>query len=141
MYAPGIADWAKSKVYTTIRWVDAGWEFPPSAQVRTGAEHVLTTKIFRHTDRQPLANYRVRYKIEGGPPAVFIPSRTQEYIAISDLSGNAQVGIAQASPGLGINRVSAEIIRPPDPSSPSGSGVTLARSETTVEWLAPAAPA
>jgi len=138
VYAPGITDWTKSKVYTTIRWVDAGWVFPPQAQVRTGAEHVLTTKIFRHTDHLPLANYRVRYKIDGGPAAIFVPSRTQEYVAVSDLSGNAQVGIAQASPGLGINRVSVEIIRPPDPSAPSGSGVTLARGETTVEWLAPA---
>ena len=32
VYAPGIADWEKNKVYATVRWVDAQWEFPPPAQ-------------------------------------------------------------------------------------------------------------
>jgi hypothetical protein len=42
-------------------------------------------------------------------------------------------------PILGTTKVMMEVIRPPDPSSPGGSGVTIARGETTVEWLAAAA--
>jgi uncharacterized repeat protein (TIGR01451 family) len=137
-YAPGVANWEKGKAYTTLRWVDAFGEFPPPAQVRAGTDHVLTTRIRRFTDKQPLANYRVRYRIVDGPPAVFVPTRTQEVVVSSDLSGNAQVAIAQVAPVLGTNRVAIEIIRPPDPTAPSGSGLTLARGETTVEWLAPA---
>ena len=135
--APEIFDWGKRILVTTVRWVDADYIFPLPAQVRTGSEHVLTTRIIRHTDKQPLAGYRVRYKIDSGPPALFV-NHAQEFTAVSDLSGNAQVAIAQMGPAQGVNHISMEVIRPPDPSAPSGSGVTLARGETTVEWLAPA---
>jgi uncharacterized repeat protein (TIGR01451 family) len=136
-YAPGIFNWEKSKVFVTCRWVDANWEFPPPAATRAGSEHVFTTKVFRHTDHQPLAKYRVRYKILDGPPAIFKPSGTNEYVSISDLDGNAHVTIAQLAPAFGVNRIGIEVIRPPDPTSPSGAGITIARGETSIEWLAP----
>lgn len=137
VYAPGIYNWDKHKVFVTKHWVDAEWVMPAPAVNRAGTQHVFTTNIFRHTDRQPLANYRVRYRIIDGPPAVFVPSQTQEAVAISDLSGNASVTLAQVSPQPGINRISVEIIRPPDPCSPSGVGMVIGRGETTKEWLTP----
>lgn len=136
-YAPGIYNWEKNKVYATIRWVDCIWEFPQPAQARFGSEHVFTTKVYRATDKQPLAGYRVRYRILDGPAALFMPSQTTDYTAVSDLAGNAQVAIKQAVPVYGINRIGMEIIRPPDPNAPSGSGIVIARGETSVEWLAP----
>lgn len=136
-YAPGIANWEKGKVFVTCRWVDANWEFPPPAAARSGAEHVFTTKVFRHTDRQPLAKYRVRYKILDGPPAILKPSGTSEYTAVSDLEGHAQVAIAQIAPAFGTNRIGIEVIRPPDPTAPSGAGIVIAKGETAIEWLAP----
>jgi uncharacterized repeat protein (TIGR01451 family) len=136
-YAPGISDWDKRLTTVNIRWVDAGWVFPPPAQARAGTQHVFTTNVFRHTDKQPLANYRVRYRIVDGPPAVLLPSNTAEAFVVSDLKGNAQVAIAQKAPAPGINTVEVEIIRPPDPTQPSGSGVTVAKGMTTVEWLSP----
>lgn len=139
-FAPGIANWDRSKVYVTAEWVDANWEFPPNAAVRFGSEHVMTTKIFRHTDRQPLANYRVRYTVIDGPPAVLSTSRRQggsEIFAISDLDGLAHASIKQIQPQLGTNRVKVDIIRPPDPTAPSGAGLTLDSREITIEWLAP----
>jgi uncharacterized repeat protein (TIGR01451 family) len=137
VYAPEIADWGKHKVFVTNRWVDAEWGLPPPASDRSGAQHVFTTHVFRHTDRQPLANYRVRYRIVDGPPALFLPSQTQEAVAISDLRGNASVTLAQVKPQLGVNRIAIEIIRPPDPSTPSGTAITIGSGETTMEWLAP----
>ena len=137
VYAPGIYDWEKNKVYATIRWVDCVWEFPQPAQSRFGSEHVFTTKVHRATDKQPLAGYRVRYRILDGPAAVFLPSQTTDFTAVSDLGGNAQVAIKQAVAAYGINRVGMEIIRPPDPNAPSGSGIVIARGETSIEWLAP----
>ncbi len=137
VYAPGIANWEKHKVFVTKHWVDAEWVMPQPAVNRAGTEHVFTTNIFRHTDRQPLANYRVRYRIIDGPPAIFVPSRTQEAVAISDLSGNASVTLAQVAAQPGVNRISVEIIRPPDPCSPSGAGIVIGTGETTKEWLAP----
>jgi uncharacterized repeat protein (TIGR01451 family) len=134
VYAPEIANWDAHKVFVTAHWVDADWAFPPPAINRAGSEHILTTRVFRHTDRQPLANYRVRYRILDGPPAVFLPSRTAEYVATSDLSGNANASMVQVSPQTGINRISIEVIRSPDPTSPSGAGIVIARGETTKEW-------
>lgn len=137
VYAPGISNWDKHKVFVTKHWVDAEWVMPPPAVNRVGTEHTFTTNIFRHTDKQPLANYRVRYRILDGPPAVFVPSRTQEAVAVSDLSGNANATLAQVAPAPGINRIGIEIIRPPDPCSPSGAGIVIGRGETTKEWIAP----
>lgn len=137
VYAPEIASWDAHKVFVTKHWVDAEWAFPPPAVNKFGTNHVFTTKIFRHSDHQPLANYRVRYKILDGPPAVFLPGRTQEEVAVSDLDGNAHVTLAQVAPAPGINRVAVEIIRPPDPTSPGGVGMVIARHITTKTWQAP----
>jgi uncharacterized repeat protein (TIGR01451 family) len=137
VYAPEIANWDTHKVFVTKHWVDAEWTLPPPAANRAGTDHVVSTHLFKHTDKQPLANYRVRYRILDGPPAVFVPSRTQEAVAVSDLSGNANMGLVQVAPVPGINRIGIEIIRPPDPTSPSGTGIIIGTGETTKEWLAP----
>jgi len=137
VYAPGIHNWEKRRVVVNVRWADVAWEFPQAAQARGGTEHVFTTKVFKATDRLPLAGYRVRYKILDGPAAFFMPTRTTEFTSTSDLSGNAQVAITQPTPGFGVNRISIEVIRPPDPTAPSGSGLPIAKGETTIEWLAP----
>ena len=134
---PGIHNWDKRMKTTVVRWVDAVWEFPPRASSRFGLEHEFVTKIARFTDRQPLAKYRVRYRILDGPPAVLLPSRAQEDFVVSDLNGHAKVRIAQVAPASGVNRVAVEIIRPPDPSTPSGAGVPIITGETSIEWLAP----
>jgi uncharacterized repeat protein (TIGR01451 family) len=136
-YAPGIHDWDKRVFHTTIRWVDVTWEFPPRAVARFGTEHVFTTRVSRFTDRRPLQGYEVRYKILDGPPAFFLPNRSQEIIVRSDADGNASARIAQAGPAAGANRVQVDILRPPDPTTPSGSTVPIASGETAVEWLAP----
>ena len=106
---------------------------PPGA----GSEHVFTTKVFRHTDHLPLAKYRVRYKILDGPPAIIKDNNTTEFDSVSSLEGNAQMTIAQIAPAFGTNRIGIEVIRPPDPTSPSGAGVPIAKGETSIEWLAP----
>jgi uncharacterized repeat protein (TIGR01451 family) len=138
-YAPGIYDWDRGRVFVSCKWVDANWTFPPGAIVPAGTPHILTTRIVRHTDKQALANYRVRYTIlDDDPPTVFAQTRAREAVATSDLSGNASVTLVQMAARPGLTRIGVEVIRPPDPTSPSGSGVPLARGETSVEWLAPA---
>ncbi|MFO0967936.1 MAG: DUF11 domain-containing protein [Gemmataceae bacterium] len=137
VYAPGIYNWDKRAVTVNVRWADVAWEFPPPAQVRGGAEHVFTTRVFKATDRLPLAKYRVRYKIIDGPAAFFLPTRTTEFVATSNLDGAAQVAIVQPAAAYGVNKISIEIIRPPDPTAPSGAGVPIAKGETSIEWLAP----
>lgn len=142
VYAPGIYDWEKNKVYTTIRWVDAVWEFPQPAQKPAGTEHSFITRLARATTKAPLAGYRVRYRIKDGPAAYFLPDKSQEVVVTSDLSGNAEARIAQVRlgdqlPAPGVNNIDIEVIRPPDPTAPSGSGIVIARGTSSVEWLAP----
>ena len=108
-----------------------------TGHARAGSSYVLTTKVLRRTDKQPLAGYRVRYRILNGPPAVFLPGRTAEVEATSDLNGNAHAALVLQGPAAGVNHIGMEIIRPPDPTVPSGTGLTLARGETTVAWQAP----
>ena len=135
--APAIYNWDKRMRTTIIRWVDAVWEFPARAVAKFGTEHEFVTKLARFTDRQPLNKYRVRYKILDGPDAILLPSRAREQIVITDLDGLGKVRIAQVQPASGVNRVSVEIIRPPDPTTPTGAGVSIITGETSVEWLAP----
>ena len=134
-YAPEIANWDKHKAFVVKHWVDAEWVFPKPAINRYGTTHVFTTKVYRHSDGQPLAGYRVRYKILDGPPAVFVASRTQTEDAITGIDGAANVTIAQVAPAAGVNRIGIEIIRPPE--SGNGVGMIIARSETRKEWVAP----
>ena len=136
-YAPGIYDWEKRVVHTTVRWVDVNWEFPPRGLAKFGTEHVFNTRISRLTDRRPLQGYEVRYKILDGPPAFFLPNRQPELIVRSNADGDAPARIVQVAPAGGINRISVDILRPPDPTTPSGSVVPIASGETSVEWLAP----
>ena len=70
---PGDRQLEPHKVFVTKHWVDAGWMIPPQPSTAR-APNVLTTNVFRHTDRQPLANYRVRYRILDGPPACSCPA-------------------------------------------------------------------
>jgi uncharacterized repeat protein (TIGR01451 family) len=137
VYCPEIHNWDHHKVFVTKHWVDAEWIFPKPAVNRAGTEHVFTTNIFRHTDRQPLAGYRVRYRILDGPPAFFLPEHSQESIATTDLNGNASVTLAQVAPVMGVNHIGIEIIRPPDPCTPSGAGMVIGRGQTFKEWQAP----
>ncbi len=134
-YSPGVPNWDRHKVFATKHWVDAEWVFPKSAVNRFGTTHVFTTKVYRHSDGQPLAGYRVRYKILDGPPAVFLPGRTQTEDTITGLEGAANVTIAQVAPAAGVNRIGIEIIRPPE--SGNGVGIVIARGETRKEWVAP----
>src|SRR5262249_6467418 len=128
----------RGKVFVSSHWVDAGWGFPPPATARAGTRQVFTTVVFRQTDHRPLANYRVRYKVLDGPPAVFLQSQAAEAVAASDLNGQAAVTLAQAAPALGVTHVAVQVIRPPDPTAPSGVGIVLAIGATQMEWLAPA---
>lgn len=137
VYAPEIYDWEKRKIEVEVHWANAQWQFPPPATVRAGSQHALTTNFFRHSDRVPLPNYRVRYTVLDGPPALLFPNQTRDAIAVSDQAGNATLNIGQLQLQPGVNRIGVEIIRPTDPTNPNVPPVALARFETTVDWQAP----
>ncbi|MBI2805554.1 MAG: Ig-like domain-containing protein [Planctomycetes bacterium] len=131
---PAISNWDKRMQTAVVRWVDASWEFPPRAVVKSNISHELVTRIVSVTERKPIAKYRVRYRIQDGPPALFLASQAREVIVSTDLNGLARARMALLELGNGVNRVSVEIIRPPDPSTPGGAGVPIATGEAVVEW-------
>jgi uncharacterized repeat protein (TIGR01451 family) len=135
VYCPEIFNWDNNKVVVTTHWIDAQWAFPTNTVARAGSEPVLTTSVIRTSDRQPLSGYRVRYRIVDGPPAFFLPGRTQEYVATTDLRGDAPAVLAQASAVAGVNKISIEIVR--DPRKGEGVGMVLGRTEIVQEWQAP----
>lgn len=137
VYAPEIQNWEKNRIVVSTRWVDAIWQLPPPAVSRSGMAHVLTTEIFAPADRRPLANYLVRYRIVDGPPAVFMPARATEATATSDIKGMASISLVQLESQPGVNRIAVEVVRPPDPTAPSGSGIVIGRGEAQVTWEAP----
>jgi uncharacterized repeat protein (TIGR01451 family) len=134
VYAPEIYNWDRHKVFVVQHWVDTEWTLPPPAVNRVGTEHVISTSLFRHTDRAPQSGYRVRYRVLSGPPAGFLPSRAPEILVASDLNGTAAASLVQLAPQPGVNRIGIEIIRPPDPLAPAGPGIIIGRGETTKEW-------
>jgi len=137
VYCPEIFNWEQNKVTVTVHWLSAAWALPPAAVARAGAGHVLRTTIIRTTDRMPLANYRVRYTVLDGPPAVFEPGRQPVVEVVSDTQGQAAATLLETTPQPGVNRIGIEIIRPPDAYNPTGPGLVIGRGETQVEWQAP----
>ncbi len=135
VYCPEIYNWDNNKVVVTTHWLDAQWAFPTNTVARAGSEPVLTTSVIRTSDRQPLAGYRVRYRIMDGPPAFFLPGRTQEYVATTDLRGDAPAVLAQSGAVAGANKIAIEIVR--DPRKGEGVGMVLGRTEIVQEWQAP----
>jgi uncharacterized repeat protein (TIGR01451 family) len=137
VYCPAIKDGRQNQVLITTHWIDEAWTFPKPIVARAGSDVSLATSINRVRDKQPLAAYMVRYRIVDGPPAVFLPTRTTEFIATTDQNGGATAALASLGPSAGPNRVSMEIIRPLDAGRPGGAAQPLVQGETTVTWQAP----
>jgi uncharacterized repeat protein (TIGR01451 family) len=146
-YAPGIADWAARTVVVTARWTDTDCQVPPPSSHRAGTEAVLSTRVRRHSDGKPLANYQVRYRLLDGPPVRLGPptdkppadaaDTLKQAVAVSDSSGVAAVRLAQPEARPGVSRVAVEVVRPPDPDGPNRLETVVYRGETTLEWQAP----
>lgn len=136
IWAPEIANWDENRRTVTIRWVDAEWTLPPIQAATRGGQPVLTTLVRRRTDRAPLSGYRVRYRILDGAPAVFAATNGPEAVVASDDRGAASVAVRPGGQG-GRTRVGVQIIRPADPSTPSGTVVVVGEGETAIDWEAP----
>jgi uncharacterized repeat protein (TIGR01451 family) len=137
IYCPEIKDGHQNKVIVTAHWINEAWTFPKPIVARAGNEVSLATSVNRVSDRHSLAGYLVRYRILDGPPAMFVPARTMEFIATTDQNGRAPVSLASLGPSAGPNRISMEIIRPFDVGRPGGAAQPLVQDETTVTWQAP----
>ncbi|MCE9531987.1 MAG: DUF11 domain-containing protein [Planctomycetes bacterium] len=142
-YAPEIADSENNRVLVKLNWVDARWQFPQASTAKAGSEMILQTRITRHTDQQPAANYPIRYTLlNDGPSATLGRADVRtgketitEIIVPTGADGLAKAVIAELKPDFGTNRVGIEVLRA-DPSQ-SGGYAVLAKAETKIDWQAP----
>ena len=121
--APSVRSWDSHKQTATVYWVDCQWTFPPPAVNPSGTRHVFTTLLVKHSNKCPLAGYRVRYEIAGGPAAGFAPNGAQVVEVTSNALGQAPVEIFQQAPSAGTNTINIQVIRPAD--WPGGDGTQL----------------
>jgi uncharacterized repeat protein (TIGR01451 family) len=133
-YAPGVNGWDSHVQTSTIHWIDAEFAYPPPAINPGGTRHTFTTIVTRHSTHAPVAGWRVRYEITGGPPAGFAPDGAPLVeVATNDL-GQASAEIYQLGTTPGTNTISIEVVRPADS---TGERFTVGQSTTQKTWTAP----
>jgi uncharacterized repeat protein (TIGR01451 family) len=135
-YAPEVARWDTHQRTATIHWVDAECAFPPPAVNPTGTRHTFTTTVTRHTTRAPVAGWRVRYEISGGPPAGFSPDGAQVVELTTNELGQASVDIEQSGAVPGTNSVAIQVIRL-DAAASDGQRLVVGAGSTSKTWSSP----
>ncbi|HUS92148.1 MAG TPA: DUF11 domain-containing protein [Phycisphaerae bacterium] len=136
-YAPGIFNWEKHKVFATKHWFDVAWQVPPPATNRVGTDHVLKTKVMKHSDGSPLAEYEVTYKILDGPAGTLDPGSKTAITVLTDKDGVATATIKQAAPKPGTNNIEVMIVRPENKQCCKPAAL-IHVGKTSKTWLAPA---
>ena len=142
-YAPEVFNWDNGRVITKVMWGDSRFKFPETTTVRIGGETTLATSI-NPASAEAGSNFRVRYRVIGGPPAVLVSksgddttaslsgSGGKEAEALTDTNGEAAVRLVQRDPKAGKTRVAVEVLKPPE--NGVGPGTVVGRRETVVEW-------
>ncbi|HEY1191585.1 MAG TPA: hypothetical protein VGE74_28390, partial [Gemmata sp.] len=145
-HAPGVFNWDNGRVITKVMWGDARFKFPETATVRIGGETTLATSV-NPTAVDAGTNFRVRYRVIEGAPAVLVSKSSEtgvaalsgsggkEAEAVTDTNGEAAVRLVQRDPKAGKTRVAIEVVKPPE--NGVGPGAVVGRRETTIEWAAP----
>lgn len=136
-FAPSVYEWGQRKQTSTIYWVDAAWALPPSAVNQVGMPHTFTTSVTRQTDGSPLVGWLVRYEINNGPEAAFLPGNLQVVEVPTDGLGQASVEMAQLAPAAGVNTIGVQVIRPAGWNGKPGERLVVGSGTTTKTWSAP----
>ncbi len=110
VYAPGIYDWDKHKVFAVKHWYDVAWEFPPDATNCVGGSHEFVTSVSKYSDGSALEGYVVTYTLEDGPSGTFDSGSTTATVR-TDGSGMARATLRQSSASEGTNTVRIDIMR------------------------------
>lgn len=135
-YAPIVYGWDTRKQSSTIYWIDAQAAFPPPAINPFGTRHTFITTVSRHTNQTPLAGWRVRYEITGGPPAGFSPDCAQIVEVPTNSLGQASVEIVQTQPAPGTNTIAIQTIRTENLPGNDGTRLVVHSGTTNKTWTA-----
>ena len=135
-YVPGIHDWSKHKVFVKKHWYDVAVAFPPEATNPIGTQHRFVTKVTKHSDGKPLADYHVTYKILSGPAATLLPGDKATATVKTDANGLATVTLKQAKPVEGVNEIHIDVIRPANEKC-CRPAVHMATGRSRKTWIGP----
>jgi uncharacterized repeat protein (TIGR01451 family) len=135
VYAPGIFNWDKHKVFVTKNWNDATWKWPENATNPIGTKHTFEVLVMRYSDSTPIPGAIVNFKITGGPAGHFLPDKKQIVAVKTDPAGMAKVTLEQAKPKEGTNTVAMEIIL--QPCGECKPPMRLASGTVTKTWVGP----
>lgn len=136
VYAPGIYDWSKHKVFVTKHWYDVEWFFPDPATNPIGSQHEFVTEVRKASDGSPLAGYIVTYTILDGPAGSFTQSGGTTAAVETDAAGLAHVTLTQATPMEGTNNIEVDILRPGNEQC-CIPPVHIATGATSKTWIGP----
>jgi uncharacterized repeat protein (TIGR01451 family) len=136
VYAPGIFNWDKHKVFAVKHWLDAAWQFPPNATNAVGTDHAMAVKVMKNSDKTPYEGWVVNFKLTGGPDAVFVPGNKTTASVKTDAAGMAKVALKQVKAVEGANTVAMEIIRPGDKAC-CKPPARVASGTMTKTWVGP----
>lgn len=135
VYAPGIYDWSKHKVFATKHWYDVQWQIPPPATNPIGTTHTFDTVVTKYSDGTPLENYEVTYRILDGPAGVFEPGGDTSAMVKTDANGVASVTLSQTEPVEGTNNIAIDIWR--KECGECEPKVHIASEQTAKTWVGP----
>ncbi len=137
-FAPELTNWNTRQQSAVIHWVDAQWAAPPPAVGPAGMRHTFTTSVTRRSTGEPLAGWRVRYEITGGPAAGFAPDGVRAAETSTNELGQANVEIFQAQPEQGTNPILIQIVRPAGVAG-GAQRLVLGTAATEMSWTSPRA--
>ena len=133
-YCPSICNWDKHKAFAVKHWRDIGYEWPPNAENPVGMQHVVSTRVMRHSDGAALQGYPVKFEVVSGPPAHFAESKQTSAVVNTGADGVAKATLVQDSPVEGQNQVNITV------SGAAGQPeemTTLATGSMVKTWVAP----
>ncbi len=133
-FAPQAYAWDGRLTSSTIVWVDAQAAFPPPAINAAGTRHTFVTSLTRISSRAPVSGWRVRYQIQGGPPAAFAPGGGQSMEVITDSLGQAAAEIYQVEETAGTNQVLIDVLRPAPGDTVGEAPQVVATGSTSKTW-------
>lgn len=112
VYAPGIYNWDKHKVFATKYWYDVDVLFPADATNPCNQPHTFQTQVVKHSDGSGLSDYEVTYQIISGN-ATFDNGGTSVAMR-TDGTGFASATIRPMGDYLGSADVQINVRRPAD---------------------------
>jgi len=135
VFVPGIADPDKHKVFAVKHWVDMMVDWPEDAANKIGTDHPFSVKVYRATNKLPLAGIKVKWTITDDDPDLMFTGcigcneALNSATSSTDANGIASVVVKQVAAAPGENTVHIDVL--------SKDGIVLYSHDVSKKWLSP----